>query len=89
MTVSGTAKGVFTGQLTSPEKAEVIRRLGLYPLARRTLFAVDYARNYRENQAIRRSHPDISFPPAELLWATAPTTSYRVYLTGKQAAEEF
>ncbi len=89
MTVSSRAKGVFTGQLTSPEIAEAVRRLGLYPLARRTLFAADYARNYRENQTVRKNHPDIAFPPAELLWATAPTTSYRIYLTGKQAAEGF
>lgn len=89
MTVSSKAKGVFTGQLTSPAIAEVIRHLGLYPLARRTLFAADYARNYRANQTVKRSHPDIAFPPAGMLWATAPTTSYQIYLTGKQAAEGF
>jgi SAM-dependent methyltransferase len=31
----------------------------------------------------------MAFPPAKLLWATAPTTSYQVYLTGRQAAEAF
>lgn len=89
MTVSSKAKGVFTGQLTSPAIAEVIRHLGLYPLARRTLFAADYARNFRGNQTVRKSHPEIAFPPAGILWATAPTTSYQIYLTGRQAAEGF
>lgn len=53
------------------------------------MFLVDYVRNYRENRAVKRSHPDIAFPPAAMLWATAPTTSYRVYLSGKESAEGF
>lgn len=89
MSVANTAKGVFTGQQTSPEIAEAVRRLGLYPVARRVLFAADYARNFRENRMVRQTHPDIAFPTPGMLWATAPTTSYRVYLSGEESAEAF
>ena len=79
----------LTGQGVSPDLARVIRNLGLYPLARKALYAVDYARNYRENRSIRRAHPTVALPPERLLWVTQPSTSLRIYLTGAQAAGDY
>ncbi|HPX35260.1 MAG TPA: class I SAM-dependent methyltransferase [Mycobacterium sp.] len=89
MSNAGRLRGVFAGQLLSPDLARIIRRVGLYPLARQALYALDNARNHRENKKLQRRHPEMTFPPKRLLWTTAPTTSYRVYRTGRQAAEEY
>ena len=75
--------------MSSPALVKLIRRLGLYGPARQLLYTIEYARNFQENLALKRSHPGFVFPPERLLWATAPTTSYRVYLTGKEAAEKY
>jgi SAM-dependent methyltransferase len=85
---SGTRNGM-TGQTLSPDLARVVRSLGIYPLARKVLYAIDYGRNYRDNRAVRRANPTVAFPPTHLLWVTSPSTSLRTYLTGSEAARNY
>lgn len=80
---------LYTWQTAPALVAQTIRRLKLLPLAYRVAFFIEWARHYRENRALQRAWPSFVFPPARLLWLTAPTTSYRVYLTGEQSAGKF
>jgi SAM-dependent methyltransferase len=79
---------LFTWQGTPPWIAALVRRMRLIPVARRVAFYVDYARNRLSNRTLEKSMPTFTFPP-QLLWITQPTTSYRIYLTGEEAARRF
>jgi len=79
----------LTGQSVSPRVAELVRSLGIYPLARQLLYTLDRIRNHRDNVAIQRENPGVRFPPPRLLWVTQPSTSFRIYLTGVEAAREY
>jgi hypothetical protein len=81
--------GLCTWQGTPPTVAALIRRLRLLPVAYRAAFLVDYARNWRQNHRLKLQYPGVAFPPARLQWIVAPTTSYGMYLSGREAAERY